>query len=84
MKPIFVDTSALYALLDESDRSHWPAADTFSRFSPDGTLLICSSYVVLETLTLLQSRIGMGAVRKWRTDFQPILEIVGIDKPLHE
>lgn len=84
MKSIFVDTSALYALLDESDKFHGRAADTFSRFSPDSTLLVCSSYVVLETLTLLQARIGLNAVRRWRADFQPILEIVWIDKTLHE
>jgi len=84
MRPIFVDTSALYALLDESDRFHKRAADAFSHFPPDGTLLVCSSYVVLETLTLLQSRIGINAVRRWRADFQPILEIVWVDKALHE
>jgi predicted nucleic acid-binding protein len=39
---------------------------------------------VIETLTLLQSRLGMDAVRRWRADFQPILEIVWIDEAMHE
>jgi predicted nucleic acid-binding protein len=84
MKPIFVDTSALYALFDQGDRFHQAAANVFSRFSPDSMLLVSSSYVVLETLNLLQTRIGMSAVRKWKTEFQPILEIIWVDRQLHE
>jgi len=84
MRPIFVDTSALYALFDQSDRFHRAAAEVFSALDPDKTLLVSSSYVALETLCLLQTRIGLNAVRKWRTDFQPILEIVWVDRQLHE
>jgi predicted nucleic acid-binding protein len=84
MKPIFVDTSAFYALFDQGDRFHQAAANVFFRFSPDGMLLVSWSYVVLETLSLLQTRIGMSAVRKWKTEFQPILEIISVDRQLHE
>ena len=84
MRPIFVDTSALYALFDQSDRFHRAAARVFSALDPDGTLLVTSSYVALETLSLLQTCIGMNAVRTWRTEFQTILEIVWVDRQLHE
>jgi predicted nucleic acid-binding protein len=52
--------------------------------SPDKTLMLTSSYVVLETLALLQTRLGLRAVTKWKTEFQGILEIVWIEKQLHE
>jgi predicted nucleic acid-binding protein len=84
MKLVFVDTSALYALLDADDRFHHAAAAAFSQLSPDKTLMLTSSYVVLETLALLQTRLGLKAVTKWKTEFQGILEIVWIEKQLHE
>ena len=84
MNLVFVDTSALYALLDADDRFHQAAAAAFSHLSPDKTLMLTSSYVVLETLALLQTRLGSGAVTKWKTEFQGILEIVWMEKQLHE
>ena len=84
MNILYADTSALYALVDAGDRFHAAAAEAFRGLSPDNDLLICSSYVVLETLALIQTRIGMRAVRKWKTEFQPILEIVWVDRQLHE
>ena len=79
-----LDTSALYALLDADDRFHHAAAATFSHMPPDKTLMVTSSYVVLETLALIQSRLGLSAVMKWKTEFQGILEIVWIEKQLHD
>jgi predicted nucleic acid-binding protein len=84
MNPLFLDTSALYALLDTDDRFHRAAAAAFAGLSSDETLMLTSSYVVLETLALLQNRLGVGAVTKWKTEFQGILEIVWIDRRLHE
>ncbi len=84
MNILYADTSALYALVDSGDRFHGAASAAFRELSPDKDLLICSSYVVLETLALIQTRIGMRAVRKWKTEFQPILEIVWVDRQLHE
>ena len=82
MNQVFVDTSALYALLDADDRCHHVAAAAFSHMFPDKTWMLTSSYVVLQTLALLQTRLGLSAVTKWKTEFQGILEIVWIEKPL--
>lgn len=84
MNLLFADTSAFYALLDGDDRFHRAAADAFSQLSPDNTLMLTSSYVLLETVALLQNRLGLAAVTKWKTEFQGILEIVWIDRQLHE
>jgi uncharacterized protein len=84
MNLVFADTSALYALLDADDRFHLAAAAAFSHMSPDKTLMLTSSYVVLETLALLQARLGLRAVTQWKTEFQGILEIVWVEKQLHD
>lgn len=84
MKDLFVDTSAFYALLDRSDDFHERARDFFSTLNPEEINLVCSSYVVLETLSLLQNRIGLEPVRSWRSELQPLLEVVWMDSRLHE
>ena len=84
MNLLFADTSAFYALLDADDRHHRAAAAVFSRLPPDNTLILTSSYVILETVALLQNRLVLAAVTKWKTDFQGILEIVWVDRQLHE
>ncbi|MGH9338640.1 MAG: type II toxin-antitoxin system VapC family toxin [Acidobacteriota bacterium] len=83
MRAVFADTSALYALFDRDDEFHRRAEQCFSEFAPDSTVLISSSYVLLETLALLQSRLGMHPIKKWKSEFEPILEIVWVDADLH-
>ena len=83
MTEIFADTSALYALLDRDDRVHRRAVAAFDRIDRDASLLVTSSYVLLETVSLLQARLGLPAVRDWRDAFQPLLTIVWIDADLH-
>lgn len=84
MNNVFVDTSALYAFLDRHDEFHQAAERAFSRLEPSSTMLTTSSYVILETVTLLQNRIGLEAVRRWRSVVQPILNIIWVDADLHE
>ena len=55
----FVDTSALYALLDRADPNHGPAANVFPPLLRDG--LVTHNYVVVESLALLDRRCGRRA-----------------------
>ncbi|MFN7972631.1 MAG: PIN domain-containing protein [Acidobacteriota bacterium] len=84
MRSLFADTSAFYALLDRDDRFHGAASRAFAGFEPDDTSLVTSSYVVLETLALLQHRIGLAPVRRFRAELQPILDIVWVGAPIHD
>ena len=83
MADVFADTSALYALLDQNDRVHSAAAAVFEHIDHHTVHLVTSSYVLLETVSLAQARLGLAAVRTWRDVFQPLLEIVWIDAELH-
>ena len=79
---IFVDTSALYALLDADDHEHAAAAAIWPELL-DGPLRT-HSYVLVETMALVQSRLGLDAVRTVATDVLPVLSIRWVDQRLHE
>ncbi|HEV8537190.1 MAG TPA: PIN domain-containing protein [Candidatus Limnocylindria bacterium] len=78
---VFVDTSALYALLDRDDRFHKAAAAAFSGMADEE--LVTDSYVLVETMALIQRRLGADAVRRFSHDFLPALSVVWIDEAAH-
>lgn len=84
MTSVFVDTSALYALLVRSDESHEPATRIFRALRTAEPRLVTSSAVLLETYALLGHRIGIEAVSGLRDAFEPLLDVVWVDRRLHE
>jgi predicted nucleic acid-binding protein len=80
----FVDSSALFALLDADDVNHAPAARTFPSFATDGEALLTHSYVVLESSALAQHRIGLDAVRALVDDVLPAVDVQWVDEELHQ
>lgn len=80
---VFVDTSALFALLAADDARHAQAARIWQRLIQDGVPLLTSSCVLVETFALVQRRLGMNAVRVLDRDVVPILEVIWIDRDLH-
>ena len=82
MTEVFVDTSALFALLVETDENHEAARTAVPSLRDQGASLVTSSFVVLETITLLQSRIGVAAVRIFYRDLLPLLKVAWIDEDL--
>lgn len=79
---VFVDTSAFYAIQDQTDPHHPSAADTWRRLIESGVPLITTSFVVSETAALLQSRFGLRAARRFFEDALPSVEIVWVDEPM--
>lgn len=84
MSRVFVDTSGLFALLVASDANHSKAKRAFQVLEKRRASLVTSSYVLVESYALLLHRIGFGAVRAFREDFAPLLEVVWVDAELHE
>jgi len=80
---IFVDTSAFYALMDGDDAEHSRALKYWQGQPPDERGLVTTNYVVLESMALLQSRLGMSAVRSFRDAILPIIRIEWIDEAVH-
>jgi predicted nucleic acid-binding protein len=79
---VFVDTSALYAVLDRDDANHAAAAATFSSLLASATL-VSHSYVAVETSALVQRRLGADALRTLHDDVLPVLEVAYVDESLH-
>ena len=55
---VFVDTSALMALLDADEARHAEAVQTWRRLLDDDHRLITSNYVLVEAYALVQRRLG--------------------------
>jgi uncharacterized protein len=76
----FVDTSAIYALLDRSDDGHARAV----RGQQDllGEELVTHGYVVVETISIVHRRLGPVATARLIDDFLPALRIVDVNESL--
>ncbi len=80
---VFIDTSAFYALMDRSDSYHQPASKLWAHMLDKGYYLKTSNYVTVETLALLQNRLGFEAADLWSRDVLGIVETFWIDEVLH-
>ncbi len=79
----FVDTSALLAVLHAGDANHSGAARRWRRLVEADERLVTTSYVLVETLALLQHRFGLAAVGDFQDAVAPLLATVWVDAELH-
>lgn len=84
MTRVFVDTSAVLALLNPSDESHEPSRRVFEKLQALEAPLLTTSFVLVEVYALLGRRMGLAAIEAFRRDFAPLLEIVWVDAEIHE
>jgi predicted nucleic acid-binding protein len=84
LSSVFVDTSAIYAFLVPEDDRHQEATALVESLRAAEPKLVSSSYVLQETVALLQARIGVIAVRTFHQNFAPALEVEWIDGPLYQ
>jgi len=81
---VFIDTSALFAVLDADDAHHKKAKDTWIRLVSGEEHIVCSNYVIVETFALVQNRLGIEAVRVLQEDVLPIITIEWVDESAHK
>ena len=79
----FVDTSAFYAILDRDDANHQKAKQSWSGLLQDQNTLVTSNYVLVETFALLQSRLGLVAVRAFQEDVLPLINVEFVTPGIH-
>ena len=77
---IFADTSGFFALLVKNDYMHVRARNSFNYFAENNVQLVTSSFVLVETVALLQNRIGFSPVNDFNAKIFPLLEIVWVDE----
>lgn len=81
---VFVDTSALLALLDADDTEHADAVAAWAALAAEGAPLVTSNYVIVETTAVAQHRLGLDAVRSLVREILPVIEVAFIDAAIHE
>lgn len=83
MEPVFLDTSALYAVFDRDDAHHHAAAQAWEQLVTSGTALFTTNYVLVEMIALLQRRLGTQAVEALHEHVLPWLRVIWVDEALH-
>jgi uncharacterized protein len=86
--PVFVDTSAIYAVLDADDVNHDPASVSWQQLlhglESDDLEAVTHGSVVVELVALAQRRLGMEAVRVVLDDVVPLFTTVWVNQDLHD
>jgi uncharacterized protein len=78
---VFVDTSALFALLDEDDSAHGTAAARLTALR--GSDLVTHAYVLVETLALVSRRLGRPAVTRLLDGLLAVVAVEPVDAAVH-
>ena len=79
----FVDTSALFAVLDADDANHASAGRIWRNLLDEREEMVCSNYILIESFALFQRRLGLEAVRTFRSDVVGVLQVRWVDEALH-
>ena len=80
---VFIDTSAFYALMDRSDSYHEKAKQLWAIFLDNNVSFKTTNYIVIETLALIQSRLGFEAARLYSRDILGLIDVLWVDEPRH-
>jgi predicted nucleic acid-binding protein len=81
---IFVDSSALLALVDQADRYYEAAMSTWRNLLTQDEDLVVNNYVLVESMALAQRRIGLEAVHILQDSIVPFLDIEWVDEDMHQ
>lgn len=79
---VFVDTSALYALLSATDAQHAAAQQTLLTLLDAEAELVSTNYVALESASLVQRRLGPDALAALRNGLLPLVALRWVDAAL--
>jgi uncharacterized protein len=80
---VFLDTSALLALLDASAEGHAAASHVWRELLERDETLVTTSYVLVEAFALVQQRLGVAAVRTLAGDVLPVVDVDWVDAEAH-
>ncbi len=79
---IFLDTSAVYALADRGDARHELARQLLDALLTQGETLVTHNYVLVESLALLQHRLGAAPAAKFARSVSGF-GVLWVDQTLH-
>ena len=80
---VCADTSALYPLLVKTEAAHESVRAPFARLLDTAQPIWITSFVLVETMALLQHRIGLNAARDFDEEIRPSLRVHWVDDDLY-
>jgi predicted nucleic acid-binding protein len=80
---VFVDTTAFFAVLDAGDTHHDAARTAWDHLLTEREDRHTTNYVIVETSALLQSRLGLEALREFAADVLPVIDVHMVDEGQH-
>jgi uncharacterized protein len=80
---IYVDTSAFLALINSANRRHDQAMQTWKNLIEEEQQLICNNYVLVESIALIEQRVGLSAVSILHNDILPFVKVDWLDETQH-
>lgn len=80
---IFIDTSAIIAFMNKDDEFYDDSFKIFSKLLEERSKIVCSNYILLETMVILKNRIGIEAIKVLKNDVLPVIKICWIDEDIH-
>jgi predicted nucleic acid-binding protein len=83
MGKIFIDTSALFALINLVDEENLAARTTWKDLLQRSNELLTNNYIIVECLSLVQRRLGLEHVRKLQAEIFPLITVDWIYEEQH-
>jgi predicted nucleic acid-binding protein len=80
---MFIDTSAILAVLDADDPNHARAKLIWQEAVAAGDGFVCHNYILVECLALISRRLGMEAARVFELEIVPVLRVEWITREIH-
>ncbi len=80
---IFIDTSAILALVNRRDRYHPTAMELFNRAGEEAEPLLTHNYVLLEAFALIHRRLGLSVALQW-ANASAFFQVEWVSRELHE
>lgn len=81
---VFVDTSAMIAVLDADEPESGRIREAWSRGFDDGEGFVTSNYNIVEACSVAQRRLGMNAVRDLVGEIVPLMYVEWVTDVDHE
>lgn len=81
---ILIDTSAIYANLSSSEKNHEIASQTWKDHIKNDTRIFTPNYVIVETISLVQNRLGMRSIFEFQMKMVPFINIEWITASQHQ
>jgi predicted nucleic acid-binding protein len=72
------------AVLNTDDQYHPRATKIWREILAQDIYLISTNYILVETIALLQRRIGMEAVRIFQKNVLPIFDVAWVNEEIHQ